>query len=116
VRKIHLVLDNLNTHWRESFVEVLGVKTAATLLRRIEFHYTPTHASWLNMAEIEIGVLQRQMPGALLYRAEGACHRGRGLATATQCRSMWYRMDLHPSRCRSKARRPLCLVINVSHY
>ena len=45
VRKIHLVLDNLNTHWRESFVEVLGTKTAATLLRRIEFHYTPTHAS-----------------------------------------------------------------------
>lgn len=60
VRKVHLVLDNLNTHLRESFDEVLGVKTAATLLRRIEFHYTPKHASWLNMAEIEIGVLQRQ--------------------------------------------------------
>lgn len=59
-RKVHLVLDNLNTHWRESFEEVLGLRTAATLLRRIEFHYTPTHASWLNMAEIEIGVLQRQ--------------------------------------------------------
>jgi DDE superfamily endonuclease len=59
-RKVHLVLDNLNTHLRESFEEVLGVKTAATLLRRIQFHYTPKHASWLNMAEIEIGVLQRQ--------------------------------------------------------
>ena len=59
-RKVHLVLDNLNVHLRESFEEVLGVKTAATLLRRIEFHYTPNHASWLNMAEIEIGVLQRQ--------------------------------------------------------
>ena len=45
---------------RESFDEVLGVKVAATLLRRIEFHYTPKHASWLNMAEIEIGILQRQ--------------------------------------------------------
>jgi hypothetical protein len=60
VRKVHLVLDNLNTHVRESFEEVLGVRTAVTLLRRIEFHYTPKHASWLNMAEIEIGVLQRQ--------------------------------------------------------
>jgi DDE superfamily endonuclease len=60
VRKVHLVLDNLNTHLRESFEEVLGVKTAVTVLRRIEFHYTPKHASWLNMAEIEIGVLQRQ--------------------------------------------------------
>ena len=59
-RKVHLVLDNLNTHMRESFEEVLGMKTAATLLRRIQFHYTPKHASWLNMAEIEIGVLQRQ--------------------------------------------------------
>jgi DDE superfamily endonuclease len=60
VRKVHLVLDNLNTHVRESFEEVLGVSTAVTVLRRIEFHYTPKHASWLNMAEIEIGVLQRQ--------------------------------------------------------
>jgi DDE superfamily endonuclease len=59
-RKVHLVLDNLNTHFRESFEEVLGVKAAARLLSRIEFHYTPKHASWLNMAEIEIGVLSRQ--------------------------------------------------------
>jgi hypothetical protein len=59
-RKVHLVLDNLNTHFRESFEEVLGVKSAARLLRRIQFHYTPNHASWLNMAEIEIGILQRQ--------------------------------------------------------
>jgi hypothetical protein len=59
-RRVHLVLDNLNTHLRESFEEVLGIKTAATILRRLQFHYTPNHASWLNMAEIEIGVLQRQ--------------------------------------------------------
>ena len=60
VRKVHLVLDNLNTHLCSSFEEVLGVKAAASVLRRIEFHYTPTHASWLNMAEIEIGILERQ--------------------------------------------------------
>jgi hypothetical protein len=59
-RKVHLVMDNLNTHLADSFEEVLGVKTAASLLRRIQFHYTPEHASWLNMAEIEIGVMQRQ--------------------------------------------------------
>lgn len=59
-RKVHLVMDNLNTHLRQSFDEVLGIRTAATLLRRIQFHYTPNHASWLNMAEIEIGVLQHQ--------------------------------------------------------
>ena len=62
-RKIHVVLDNLNTHFRSSFVEVLGDAQAAALLERVEFHYTPKHASWLNMAEIEIGVLERQCTG-----------------------------------------------------
>jgi hypothetical protein len=59
-RKVHLVLDNLNTHFRSCFEEVLGRKAATRLLRRVEFHYTPKHASWLNMAEIEIGILDRQ--------------------------------------------------------
>jgi len=54
------VLDNLNTHLLSSFEEVLGKEAAASILRRIQFHYTPVHASWLNMAEIEIGVLERQ--------------------------------------------------------
>ena len=65
-RKIHLVLDNLNTHFRASFEEVLGHKAATALLRRIEFHHTPKHASWLNMAEIEIGILERQCLGRRL--------------------------------------------------
>ena len=59
-RRVHLVLDNLNTHFRRSFEDVLGVKVANKLLRRVVFHYTPKHASWLNMAEIEIGILDRQ--------------------------------------------------------
>jgi hypothetical protein len=62
-RKVHLVLDNLNTHFRSSFEDVLGHKAAAALLRRVVFHYTPKHASWLNMAEIEIGVVERQCLG-----------------------------------------------------
>jgi hypothetical protein len=61
--KIHLVLDNLNTHFRASFEEVLGLEAATVLLSRLEFHYTPKHASWLNMAEIEIGILDRQCIG-----------------------------------------------------
>lgn len=59
-RRIHLVLDNLNTHFRKCFDDVLGSRAAAKLLRRVQFHYTPKHASWLNMAEIEIGILSRQ--------------------------------------------------------
>jgi len=60
VRKLHLVLDNLNTHFRSSFEEVLGKAGAKSLLDRVEFHYTPKHASWLNMSELEIGIMERQ--------------------------------------------------------
>ena len=59
-RKVHLVLDNLNIHFRKCFEDVLGKPAASALLRRVHFHYTPKHASWLNMAEIEIGILSRQ--------------------------------------------------------
>lgn len=59
-RRIHIVVDNLNTHFRRSFDDILGRRAAGKLLRRVQFHYTPKHASWLNMAEIEIGILSRQ--------------------------------------------------------
>jgi hypothetical protein len=59
-RRVHLVLDNLNTHFRKCFEDLLGRRAADKLLRRVQFHYTPKHASWLNMAEIEIGILSRQ--------------------------------------------------------
>lgn len=59
-RRVHLVLDNLNTHFRKCFEDVLGCRAADKLLRRVQFHYTPKHASWLNMVEIEIGILSRQ--------------------------------------------------------
>jgi hypothetical protein len=65
-RKVHLVLDNLNTHFRPCFEEVLGVSASRRLLQRVQFHHTPKHASWLNMAEIEIGILDRQCLGRRL--------------------------------------------------
>jgi len=68
-RRVHLVLDNLNTHFRRTFVEVLGAQQAKVFLRRVEFHYTPTHARWLNMAEIEIGILDRQCIGRRIANA-----------------------------------------------
>lgn len=74
-RRVHLVLDNLNIHFRKSFDDVLGRRAAGKLLRRVRFHYTPKHASWLNMAEIEIGILSRQcldrrIPNAALLQQE----------------------------------------------
>ena len=59
-RKLHLVLDNLNTHNEKSLIEAFGAKQARPLLRKLVWHHTPKHASWLNMAEIEISVLTKQ--------------------------------------------------------
>jgi len=58
--KIVLVLDNLNTHSTGSFYEAFEPAEARRLANKLEIHYTPKHGSWLNMAEIEIGVLSRQ--------------------------------------------------------
>jgi len=58
--KIVLVLDNLNTHSAGSLYEAFEPTEARRLAGKLEIHYTPKHGSWLNMAEIEIGVLSRQ--------------------------------------------------------
>ena len=57
---IDLVMDNLNTHHYHSLVEFFGKQEADRIMRRLCFHFTPTHASWLNMAEIEFSVLTSQ--------------------------------------------------------
>ena len=57
---IRVVLDNLSTHTESALYQTFEPAEACRLLRRLEFHYTPVHASWLNMVEIEIGVLARQ--------------------------------------------------------
>ena len=60
---VKLVTDNLNTHFATSFYETFSKEQAGKLLERIDFYYTPKHASWLNMAEIEINVMDRQCTG-----------------------------------------------------
>jgi hypothetical protein len=57
---IRVVLDNLNTHSPAALYEVFEPQEARRIVRKLEFHYTPKHGSWLNMAEIEISVLDRQ--------------------------------------------------------
>ena len=58
--RIRVVMDNLSTHTPGSLYETFPAAQAHRILRRLEFHYTPKHASWLNMVEIEIGVLKGQ--------------------------------------------------------
>ena len=59
-RTIHLVQDNLNTHFLISLITAFGIRKAKRLWNRMTVHYTPKHASWLNMAEIEINALSTQ--------------------------------------------------------
>lgn len=58
--KIRVVLDNLNTHTPASLYEAFPPQEARRLLKKLQFHYTPKHASWLNMAEIEFSVMVGQ--------------------------------------------------------
>jgi transposase len=62
-KTIHLVMDNLNIHRRKALVDVFGAEMAADVWDRFTVHYTPTHGSWLNQAEIEIGLFSRQCLG-----------------------------------------------------
>jgi hypothetical protein len=57
---IRLVLDNLNTHTPAALYETFPAEEARRILRKLEFHYTPVHGSWLNMAELEFSMLSRQ--------------------------------------------------------
>lgn len=73
--KIRVVLDNLNTHKPSSLYEAYAPAEARRILRRLEFHHTPRHASWLNQAEIEFSVLcgqclDRRIPDKQTLEAE----------------------------------------------
>jgi hypothetical protein len=59
-QKIRVVQDNLNTHVKASLYKAFPPDEARRILDKLEFHYTPKHGSWLNMAEIELSVLSRQ--------------------------------------------------------
>ena len=60
--KVVLVMDQLNTHGPESLYEAFAPAEARALAERLEIHHTPKHGSWLNMAEVELSVLARDLP------------------------------------------------------
>jgi transposase len=80
--RIRVVLDNLRTHRAASLYERFAPEEARRILRKLEFHYTPKHGSWLNLVEIELSVLQRQclsrrIPDAATLRKEVAAYEAR---------------------------------------
>ena len=89
VAVVRVVLDNLNTHRVASLYETFPAQEARRIAKRLEFHYTPKHGSWLNMAEIEFSVLSRsclrqRLPDAeSLQREVGASVQERNEARVT---------------------------------
>ena len=73
--KVVLVLDNLNTHTPASLYETFEPAEAKRILDRLEFHFTPKHGSWLDMAEIEIGVLIEQCLNDRIPDEETLCRQ-----------------------------------------
>ncbi len=67
---IQLVLDNLNTHFATSIIEAFDKTKADRILERVKFIHTPKHGSWLNMAEIEINIMDRQCTGGRIASKE----------------------------------------------
>jgi hypothetical protein len=69
-QRIRVVLDNLNTHTVAALYARFPAAEARRLARKLEFHYTPVHGSWLNMVEIELSVLSRQCLSQRISTAE----------------------------------------------
>ena len=86
---IRVIMDNLNTHKPASLYEAFTPAEARRLLKKLEFHYTPKHGSWLNMAEIELSILSRQcldrrIPDEAMLRREITVYEDtRNAATAS---------------------------------
>lgn len=111
--RIRVVLDNFSTHSPSSLYEAFEPAEARRILRRLEFHFTPKHASWLNMVEIEIGVmvgqcLDRRIPTKEMLVAEVAAWTRRRNNAKARIRWLFRvehaREKLH--RAYAQARRP----------
>jgi DDE superfamily endonuclease len=104
--RVILVCDNLNTHTKGAFYEAFEPQRARQLVRRIEFHHTPKHGSWLNIAENELSSLTRQcvsgrrFPDEEILRAETAAWSTD--VNATQ-RGVDWQMKIEDARCKLKS-------------
>ena len=94
--RIRVVLDNLsNSNSPGALYQAFPAEQARRVLRRLEFHYVPKHASWLNMVEIEIGVLAAQCLDRPHRQYRTTDRRDHGLGATAQCRRGSHQMDVH---------------------
>lgn len=74
-RTIHLVMDNLNTHFEKSIVQTFGTRKGRAIWRKFTVHYTPKHASWLNQAELLLSAVSRAVLKNARYPEKKKLHR-----------------------------------------
>ena len=107
--KIILVMDNLNIHSIASLYKAFPPQEARRIASHLEIHYTPIHASWLNMAEIEIGILSRQCLSQSIVTFEemvgqvAAWQLQRNISAST----VIWRFDTKDARCKLKKLYPI---------
>jgi hypothetical protein len=114
-RRVHLVMDNLSTHFRSCFEEVLGVNAAQRLLRRVEFHYTPKH-QLAEHGRDRNRCPHATVPGSTHAGPANGQSRGQRLAETPQRLPLYHRVELHAARRGSKDAPSLCSAINVLRY
>lgn len=102
--KIVLVMDNLNIHSIASLYKAFEPAIARRIAQRLEIHYTPIHASWLNMAEIEIGILSRQCLSRSLSCFDQMAHQISAwtLHRNSVCSTVHWRFSTNDARCKLK--------------
>lgn len=89
---IQLVMDNLNTHFEGSLIETFGATQTRKLMQKLRFIYTPKHASWLNMAEIEINIMDRQCIGTRIEskaKLEASLEKWSADRNKNKCKIEW---------------------------
>ena len=104
-KTIHLVMDNLNIHRRKALADVFGPEMATEVWDRFTVHYTPTHGSWLNQAEIEIGLFSRQCLGnRRIPDLKSPAPRGEGLEPPHEPRSSQDQLEVRSQSRPSQVR------------
>jgi DDE superfamily endonuclease len=105
-QKVILVCDNLNTHTRGAFYEAFPPEIAREIVKRIEFHYTPKHGSWLNIAENELSSMTRQcLKNRRIGNIDMLSKQTQAWATATNAkqRCVDWQFTIGDARCRLKS-------------
>jgi len=112
-KNIVLVQDNLNIHSKSSLYEAFPAVEARRLVERFEWHYTPKHGSWLDLAESELGVLSSSASTAG-FPTKRASSRKSLLGARPQCQPQHGKLAILNSKCPHQTQAPLPINLNES--